>query len=174
MSNDRRAAIMMDQPPKADDDAAIRRLVAFYSDAVTNLDAGRAAAVYAEDGEVAIAGQAIVGRQAIEEGMRQTFASFSLLQLIAHAGLIEIEGDEARGRWSTVELTVRHGATDVGCIFGRYEDELVRLAEGWRFKRRSFTMAGRTLIKTEKLQLNADFAAATAALLRAQSPLDRV
>jgi ketosteroid isomerase-like protein len=140
-----------------DDDAAIRRLVAFYSDAVTHLDAARAASIYAEDGCVSIAGAELHGRAAIEEGMRQSFAAFALLQLIAHGGLIDVDGDNARGRWSTIELAVRQDANEMSCIFGRYEDEMVRLPEGWRFQKRSFTMAGRTLIPTAKLQLNPDF-----------------
>lgn len=92
--------------------------------------------------------------------MRQTFAAFELLQLIAHGGLIAIDGDHASARWSTIELAVRCKSTDLSCIFGRYEDELVRLPEGWRFKKRSFTLAGRTLLETAKLQLNSGFASA--------------
>ena len=142
------------------DDAAIRRLVAYYSDAVTRLDAACAASVYADDGCVSIAGAELHGRAAIEAGMRQSFSAFSLLQLIAHGGLIDVDGDRAMGRWSTIELTVRRDAADMSCIFGCYEDELVRLPEGWRFRKRSFTMAGRTLLPTTKLRLNPDFGTA--------------
>lgn len=144
----------------AQDESDIRRLVAFYSDAVTHLDAARAASVYTDDGCVSIAGAELVGRAAIEQGMRESFSAFALLQLIAHAGLIDVEGDRARARWSTIEFTVRRQATDLNCIFGRYEDDLVRLPEGWRFKRRTFTLAGRTLVETSKLQLNDGFGSA--------------
>jgi ketosteroid isomerase-like protein len=144
---------------RIEDEDAIRRLVALYSDAVTHLDAARAASIYTEDGCASIAGNHITGRSAIEDGMRRTFSAFSLLQLIAHGGIIEIDGDWASARWSTIELAVRRQSTDLNCIFGRYEDQLVRRPEGWRFKRRSFTMAGRALIETTKLQHNADFAA---------------
>jgi SnoaL-like protein len=141
------------------DDTEIRRLVAFYSDCVTHLDAARAATVYADDGCVSVIGNEVHGRAAIEEGLRQTFSAFVLLQLIAHDGLIDVDGNRATGRWSTIELAVRRGATDMSCIFGRYEDEMVRLPEGWRFSRRSFAMAGRTLVPTAKLQLDPNFAA---------------
>lgn len=136
------------------DDKAIRHLTATYSDAVTRLDAQRAAAIYAEDGCVVISGNAISGRAAIEAGMRQSFGEFDLLQLIAHGGLIDIAGDTAQARWSTVELTIRRGAKMLNVIFGRYEDSLVREPAGWRFKRRLFTMAGRTQIEVGKLQLD--------------------
>lgn len=150
-------AVTRNSTDRLSDDAAIRRLVAFYSDAVSRLDAARAASVYAEGGCVSIAGAELQGRAAIEQGMRGTFSAFSLLQLIAHGGLIDVDGDNATGRWSTIELGVRRDANEMSCIFGRYEDEMVRLPEGWRFQKRSFTMAGRTLIPTAKLQLNPDF-----------------
>ena len=149
---------------RLDDEAAIRRLAAFYSDAVTHLDAARAASVYAEDGVVTIAGNELAGRFAIEAGMRETFARFSLLQLVEHGGLVEVTGDQASARWSTVELAVRTGAEALGIIFGRYEDRLVRLPEGWRFARRTFTLAGRTQIETAKLQLDPSFAGGPEAL----------
>ncbi len=136
------------------DDNAIRQLTALYSDAVTHLDAQRAASIYAEDGSVVIAGNLIEGRAAIEAGMRQSFAEFDLLQLIAHGGLIEVAGETAQARWSTIELTIRRQAKTLNVIFGRYEDRLIRLPVGWRFQHRSFTMAGRTQIDIAKVQLN--------------------
>jgi ketosteroid isomerase-like protein len=135
------------------DEAAIRRLVATYSDAVAHRDADRAASIYAEDGVVSIMGNALHGRAAIAEGMRQSFSAFSLIQMIAHGGLIDVHGDTARGRWPTIELTVKEGDQALSCIFGRYEDELVRLPEGWRFRKRTFSMAGRTLLDAAKVQL---------------------
>jgi ketosteroid isomerase-like protein len=142
---------------RLEDEAAIRQLTAFYSDAVSHLDAPRAASIYAPDGCVSIAGNEICGRAAIAEGMRQSFAAFALLQLIAHGGLVEVAGDMASARWSTIELGVRRGASALNVIFGRYEDRLVRLPEGWRFARRTFTLAGRTQLDTTKFQHNPEF-----------------
>lgn len=139
------------------DENAIRQLTAFYSDAVTRLDATKAASIYTEDGCVVIAGAETRGRDAIEEGMRQSFSAFQLLQLIAHGGWIELDGDRANARWSTVELAIRRGSEHLNVIFGRYEDLLVRRPSGWRFKRRSFTLAGRTQLETAKLQMNPAF-----------------
>jgi uncharacterized protein (TIGR02246 family) len=139
------------------DEAAIRALAAAYADAVTHLDPARAASVYAEDGCVSIGGAELSGRPAIEAGMRQSFAAFDLLQLVEHGGVVAVEGDAAQARWSTIELTVKRGAKDLGVIFGRYEDELARLPGGWRFKRRSFTMAGRMQFAADKVQLDPAF-----------------
>jgi uncharacterized protein (TIGR02246 family) len=139
------------------DENAIRALTAAYSDAVTHLDADRAATVYAEDGCVAIDGNELHGRAAIAEGMRASFAAFQLLQLIEHGGVVRIDRDMAQARWSTVEMTVREGSDALNVIFGRYEDRLVRTGKGWLFARRTFSLAGRTQVETTKLQLRPDF-----------------
>jgi ketosteroid isomerase-like protein len=143
------------------DEDAIRRITDFYSDAITHLDAARAASIYTEDGIVEIVGHRTSGRDAIEAGMRQSFAAFELLRMIAHGGIIEVDGDSARARWSTIEVGLRRGSSAMHVIFGRYEDALVRRPDGqpygWRFRQRSFTLAGRTQIDTAKLQLNPDF-----------------
>jgi SnoaL-like domain len=139
------------------DEAAIRRLTAYYSDAVTHLDAVRGASVYASDGSVTIVDRETVGREAIEAGMRESFASFRFLQMIEHGGLIQIDGDHAVARWSTIEPGIRHSSDQLNVIFGRYEDSLSRLPEGWRFTRRLFTLAGRTLLDTAKIQSDPQF-----------------
>lgn len=154
-----------DKSRRLADEPAIRSLAAAYSDAVTHLDAARAASVYAEDGCVSISGSELSGRTAIEAGMRQSFAAFDLLQLIEHGGVVAVDGDTAQARWSTIELTVKRGSKDLGVIFGRYEDQLVRLPLGWRFRRRSFTMAGRMQFEANKIQLDPSFFQGLAARL---------
>jgi len=66
---------MTDDLRRMTDEAAIRRLTAYYSDAVTHLDAARGASVYASDGSVTILDVETVGREAIEAGMQDSFAS---------------------------------------------------------------------------------------------------
>ena len=147
------------------DEADIRRLTARYSDAVALLDPVGAAAVYAADGRVIIGEHELKGRPAIEAGMRDTFAQFALLRLVEHGGLIEVDGDRASARWSTLELTVRSGADMLNVILGRYDDELLRLPDGWRFGRRRFTLAGRMQIGLDKLQTHPEFLAGLGASL---------
>jgi len=77
--------------------------------------------------------------------------------MIEHGGLIQIDGDRVVARWSTIELGIRHSSDQLNVIFGRYEDFLSRLPEGWRFARRIFTLAGRTLLDTSKIQSNPKF-----------------
>ena len=62
-------------------------------------------------------------------------------------------------RWSTIELTVRRGSDRLNTVLGRYEDELAREADGWRFRRRRFTLAGRARIAAEAMQIEPGFAA---------------
>jgi ketosteroid isomerase-like protein len=143
---------------RLEDERAIRRLVDFYCDAVTHRDAVRAASIFTEDGVISIDGAELHGRAAIEAGMAQTFAAYDILQQIAHAPMVTVDGDRATGRWSTVELTVKHGDSGLGVIFGHYESEAVRRPEGWRFTRRTFRMAGRTLLETARLKLHPGFA----------------
>ncbi|MES1247388.1 MAG: nuclear transport factor 2 family protein [Actinomycetota bacterium] len=87
------------------------------------------AALFAEDGVWAAAGEPIVGRAAIREraesGRRFRF------HLTANP-IIDLDGDRATGRWhALVALTGRDG--EAAWLAGRYVNEFVRTGEGWRF-----------------------------------------
>jgi ketosteroid isomerase-like protein len=138
---------------RLEDEDQIRKLVGAYCDAVAVRDAPRAASVYAEDGVVSIDGNVLTGRPAIAEGMTATFAAFDFLHQLAHAPRLTVEGDKAKARWSVIEANIRNGDTKLGVIFGVYEDELVRLPQGWRFSRRTFKSVQRLMLETAKLKL---------------------
>lgn len=127
--------------------------MAVYGDGVARLGAVAAAATYVEDGVVSIAGAETAGRAAIDAGMRASFAEFRMLQVVAHDGLIDLAGECAAARWTTVEIGVRRGSATLDHIFGRDEDQLERTADGWRFRRRTFTLTGRTRTETMKIQV---------------------
>lgn len=117
----------------------IERLAAAYSHAVMRLDPVAAAAVYAEDGVLsAFFGPEIVGRPAIEEAFRQTFAPIKWITQSISAGMIDRVGDTARATWTVVEWLQRHDAEGLACCFGSYEDQAILTPDGWRFKRRRF------------------------------------
>lgn len=140
------------------DERAIRRLVSAYCDAVNRRDADGAGALFATDAAIRIAGfPELAGRDAITEGMRQTFAASAFLFQQCDTGLLDIAGDAARSRLSVLEVNRRAGEDGLGLIFGTYEDEYVRLAEGWRFHRRRYTLGLRSLIAPEKVQQMAGF-----------------
>ena len=135
-------------------ESQIRRLVALYCDAVNRRDADAAGALFAPDAEIRIADfPGISGAEAIREGMRQTFALHAFLRQQCDVGLIDVDGDGARARLSVFEASHRAGEEGMSLIFGFYEDEYVRLATGWRFWRRRYTMQFRSRVEVSKLQL---------------------
>ncbi|MCB2077433.1 MAG: nuclear transport factor 2 family protein [Novosphingobium sp.] len=132
---------------------AIRRLISAYCDAVNRLDADAAGPLFTPAARIRIAGfPELVGREAITEGMRQTFAASEFLHQHCDTGLIDVDGDHAFSRLSVFELNRKPGADDIGMIIGTYEDEYVRLAEGWRFAVRRYTLTLRTLLPPSKIQ----------------------
>jgi ketosteroid isomerase-like protein len=135
-------------------ESAIRRLVGLYCDAVNRRDADAAGALFAPDCRIRIAdGPERVGRDVQTEGMRQTFAAFAFLRQQCDVGLIDVAGDTAKARLSVFEASLRAGEEGVGLIFGFYEDEYVRLAEGWRFAQRRYVMQFRSRLPVDKMQL---------------------
>jgi ketosteroid isomerase-like protein len=135
-------------------ESAIRRLVALYCDAVNRRDADAAGRLFASDCRVTIAGgPELAGRDVQTEGMRQTFAAFDFLRQQCDVGLIDAAGDSARARLSVIEASHKRGEQSLSLIFGFYEDEYVRLAEGWRFQTRRYAMQLRSRLPMEKMQL---------------------
>ncbi len=135
-------------------ESAIRRLVGLYCDAVNRRDADAAGLLFAPDCRITIAGgPERVGRDLQTEGMRQTFAAFGFLRQQCDAGLIDVADDTATARLSVFEASQKHGESRISLIFGFYEDRYVRLAEGWRFHARCYTMQYRCLVDVAKAQV---------------------
>ncbi|MBW8826987.1 MAG: nuclear transport factor 2 family protein [Acidobacteria bacterium] len=138
----------------AEDELAIQRLVAIYSDGVTCGDAAAAAAVFTEDGVLhAFTGPEVVGRDAIREALggrqRRSDAtgsdagaatapsepgfSMQFTRFVA----VDIDGDTAIGRSYYLELSRGPDRDGVGrCSTGINEDRYVRTGEGWRIAHR--------------------------------------
>jgi uncharacterized protein (TIGR02246 family) len=138
----------------AEAEAAIRRLVALYCDAVNRRDAEAAGCLFAPDCRVVIAGgPELAGRDVQTEGMRKTFAVFDFLRQQCDLGLIDVAGDSARARLSVIEHSHKRGEDSLSLIFGFYEDEYARLAEGWHFQSRRYSMQMRSRLPMDKMQL---------------------
>ena len=136
----------------------IRRLIGLYCDAVNRRDADAAGLLFAPDAAIQIADfPGISGQEAIREGMRQTFAHHAFLRQQCDVGLIDVAGDKARARFSVIEASHRSGEDSVSLIFGFYEDDYARLAEGWRFQRRRYAMQFRSRMPVSKMQLVGGF-----------------
>ena len=124
-----------------------------YCDAVGRLDPDAAGALFAADAAIRIAGfPEISGRDAIVEGMRTTFAACSFLFQQCDTGLIDIDGDKACSRLSVFEARRKPGADTIGLIFGFYEDDYIRLPQGWHFARRHYSLRLRASIAADRLQ----------------------
>jgi hypothetical protein len=120
------------------DRQAIFELAAAYSDAVNRKDWSAMADVYCERGELSL-GDAppIVGREAIRRSFEQLMSrDRDYVFQMTHSGVIDLRGDSARSRWWFSELKKPTGGAPE-YLFGVYEDQIVRLAEGWFFARRS-------------------------------------
>lgn len=120
---------------------AIRAATARYNLAVDTGDTDTLASMFVDDGvfEVLGFGDPIVyrGRAAIVEVA--TRPPRSQLHMTTDA-LIEVDGDTAT-QICTVQRTTppKSQGQESRRMLGRYNDELVRCADGWRFVRRTFT-----------------------------------
>jgi uncharacterized protein (TIGR02246 family) len=121
-----------------DDERAICNLVARYCHAIAERDDAAWAATWAEDGEWAVLGSTVRGREAILEHYRKLVAGASWVVQFSHDGIVEPESDTAVGRWLIVEyFQWRTGGG--GQNVGVYRDRYARGADGeWRFARRDF------------------------------------
>ncbi len=134
-------------------ESAIRRLIGLYCDAVNRADAEAAGNLFAEDCRVRIAdGPEIVGSDILVQGMRQSFGAFDFLRMQCGVVAIDVEGDHAKARLLVHETTHKPGADDLGELWGNYEDEYIRLPEGWRFQRRHYTLQLRARVPVSRLQ----------------------
>jgi len=135
---------------RLEDIEAIRQLKARYCtladrgyDGAGDDDAGFAG-LFAEDGVFHSSAGPIQGREAI----RARCASFHPfgMHLVTNP-VIEVDGDEARASWSAwVPSTTVEGQALVVC--GRYEEQLVRTAGGWRYAYVRFRAAFRSPYET--------------------------
>jgi uncharacterized protein (TIGR02246 family) len=128
-----------------DADGAIRDLVATYCHAIAERDDAAWADTWAEDAEWVVLGSTLRGRAAILAHYQKLISSVRWVLQFAHNGLIEVEGDTARGRWLVAE-SMQNMRGVGGQNVARYRDDYVRGADGrWRFARRELhvTYVGR-------------------------------
>lgn len=144
--------MILDHPTaiQAADIVAIQQLAAAYSEAVSRLEVEEAVEVYAPDGVLSTPTTGdIVGRAAIVAAISETVAPLEFLFQTLHTGLIRVEGDRATARFPITEWG-RRAEDGRGIQFlGYYDDDVVRLPEGWRFGRRR--LIPRTMGRPESL-----------------------
>jgi uncharacterized protein (TIGR02246 family) len=130
---------MSDALERVLDHLAIRELTARYNRAFDDVDSEAWADTFTPDGVMEYSGgPPISGRDALIEMSRKTGYGFVH---ITTDPIIEVDGDRAT-QSCTLIVANRSKAGDPVAIAmtGRYEDELVRTADGWRFERRKATL----------------------------------
>lgn len=121
----------------AEDCIAVQQLAVTYADYVSRGDVAGAVQVYAPDGRLETpTTEPAIGRAAIEATISSTVASLELVFQTVHVGLIKVDGDRAQARTPITEWARRARDSQPFLFLGWYEDEAVRLDEGWRFARR--------------------------------------
>jgi uncharacterized protein (TIGR02246 family) len=135
-------------PSIFEDELAIRALASAYADAVNRRDPEGMAAVMAPDSMIEKPGygEPVRGRELILKRYRRLQREREFLCQMIHSGVVHVEGDKATARWWFSETKLPAGGGDWLSMIGVYQDEAVRLEEGWRFSRRvQTTVAERRL-----------------------------
>jgi uncharacterized protein (TIGR02246 family) len=121
----------------ADDELAIRDLVARYVEAVATGDAELYRSVWAPDAVWDVDGR---GRFQGPDAITELFVKlrvgqeFAIQRLVS--GRVLAQGDAGRGRWVIHSLTRTDGQGSE--LAGLYDDRYARTAGGWRFVERVF------------------------------------
>jgi ketosteroid isomerase-like protein len=120
-----------------DDCFAVQQLAVTYADCVSRGDVAAAVQVYAPDGRLETpTTEPAIGRAAIEATISATVATLEMVFQTVHSGLVQVDGDQATARTPITEWARRERDSQPFLFLGWYEDEAVRLQEGWRFARR--------------------------------------
>jgi len=122
------------------DELAIRTLVARYADAVCRSDLDAWTATWAEDCRWDLGGGRVTrGREETANLYRTSRGKYAWVAQVAAMGLVEVDGDTARGSWYLIEYNTRVDGTGVQHL-GHYDDEYVRTGDGWRIASRTMHM----------------------------------
>jgi ketosteroid isomerase-like protein len=117
---------------------AIRDLARHYAHCVWTRNADAAAELFAEDGIMDTGDrEPLVGRAEIQKTYRETFAASDFRPFV-HQHIVDLSGDQATG---TCYLTLKAIVDRVAMTgYGYYDDEYIRVPEGWRFRRRRLNL----------------------------------
>ena len=122
-----------------ENELAIRRLIAAYSDAVWRRDRDAYAATWAEDGEWKLLGFATTGREKIADFLMEFTSNFERSWQMCHTLLLDIGETRGTGRIYVNELVTPVGQPTQTSL-GIYHDEYVKANGEWLFFRRHFDL----------------------------------
>ncbi|MFP6654293.1 MAG: nuclear transport factor 2 family protein [Myxococcota bacterium] len=122
-------------PDRIADELAIRELVDRYADAIVRRDEEAWRATWAADGEWHILGECVRGHAALVEKWNALMSGLPFVHQIASGGLVEFEGDHARGRFYVNEYATLLDGTGL-LMLGVYFDRYVFETADWVFSSR--------------------------------------
>lgn len=126
------------------DEFAIQQVLNTYTYNATIGDLPAMVATFAPDGvwEVPGAGIAMTGHEAILAAAKGITGVLEYMTQMNSPAIIKVDGDRATAK-SVIRECGKYAGRELHLeVLGAYEDELVRLPEGWRFARRRFTTVG--------------------------------
>jgi hypothetical protein len=127
---------------------AIQQVAVRYADAVNRGNVSGALDTFALDARLERpSGAPAIGRAAIEVAIAEKVGTLDLIFQTVHLGLVNVDGDQAQARFPITEWSRRADDSQSFLMLGWYDDDLVRLAEGWRFSRR--LLVPRTFAKAD-------------------------
>jgi ketosteroid isomerase-like protein len=126
------------------DKVEIQETISLYHEAGSTTDWDQMMATFLPDGiwEVPALRIRSQGQAAIREAMTALMEPIEYLVQINAPAIIAVDGDAAAARSLIRECAKLHGQAGVIDVVGRFEDELRRTPDGWRFAHRTFTILG--------------------------------
>jgi SnoaL-like domain len=131
------------QSVPAQDELAVRNLLARYGDAVCRRDADAWIATWAPDCTWDLGrGRVTRGRDATLALWRESIAKYPWVAQLPASGVVELRDGELCGSWYVLELNRLVDGSGVMHL-GHYRDRYVRTEQGWRFGTRKFHLVYR-------------------------------
>lgn len=135
-------------PEHAADIIAINQLSHTYAQAISRGSIADAVQVYAPDGVLTTpVVPGVVGREAIQAAITEFTKDLEMVFHTVHNSLVQVDGDRANATFQLSEWSKRKSDGTTFLWLGFYDDELVRLPEGWRFAKR--TLVPRVMAKAD-------------------------
>jgi len=130
-----------------DDERAIQRLITTYSQTCSIGEWDAAVATYLPDASWTIPhlDLSFTGHEAIRGALEAFFDTMDYVIQMNAPALIHVSGSTATARSAIRECGKSAGKAEGFEYFGFYQDDLVKTAQGWRFKLRVFEGVGTSM-----------------------------
>jgi ketosteroid isomerase-like protein len=126
------------------DEYAIQETINLYTEGASRSDWAQVMSTFTPDGAWVVPAQnaRFEGHEAMLAAMSGFASQTEYWVQINSPAIIHVDGDKATARSIIRESGRFKGADSILEVVGFYKDELVRTADGWKFKQRTFETAG--------------------------------